>query len=69
MTKEAKPKLYKYKTQYRDDELIESEWHRKVTGSLYRKGYRIEVDHIAQHWFQWGVTIYYYYVPKIGGRP
>lgn len=62
MTNHDKLKLYKYKTQYRDDELIEGEWNRKVNGSLHRNGYRIEVDRITQGWFQWGRTIHYHYV-------
>ena len=65
--KEEKRKLYKYKTQFSDEELIESEWCRKANGSLYRRGYRIEVDHISQGWFQWGRTIWYYYVPENTG--
>ena len=63
--KKTEQKIYRYKTQHSDNERIENEWYRKVNGSLYRKGYRIEVDHIAHHWFQWGVTIHYYYVPEI----
>lgn len=57
-------KLYKYKTQFDDEELIEREWHRKTNGSLRRQGYRIEVDHISKRWFQFTWTIWYYYVPE-----
>lgn len=57
-------KIYKYKTQYDDYDLVRSEWEAVKRNILKRTGYRIEVEKIVPRLFGFGHIIHYYFIEE-----
>lgn len=59
-----KKKIYKYKTQYEDIDLVRNEWEAVKRNILKRTGYKIEVEKIIPGFLGFGHIIYYYFVEE-----